>query len=48
MLELHRGQGMEIHWRDTVACPTENDYLVMVKRSEFYSSEQGTPGGPNF
>jgi len=32
LLELHRGQGMELHWRDTVCCPTEDQYLKMVAR----------------
>ncbi|KAL1601391.1 geranylgeranyl pyrophosphate synthetase [Paraconiothyrium brasiliense] len=30
MLYLHRGQGMDLFWRDTLACPTEDDYLEMV------------------
>ncbi|KAI1816637.1 isoprenoid synthase domain-containing protein [Poronia punctata] len=30
MLYLHRGQGMELYWRDTLTCPTEADYLEMV------------------
>eukprot|EP00128_Syssomonas_multiformis_P006388 Colp12_sorted_trinity150504_noHs@3683 len=32
LLELHRGQGMDIYWRDTNLCPTEDDYKTMVKR----------------
>lgn len=32
MLELHRGQGMDIYWRDTVQCPSEEDYKTMVIR----------------
>ena len=32
MLELHRGQGMEIYWRDTFMCPTENEYRDMTVR----------------
>lgn len=31
---------MEIHWRDTGTCPTEEEYLEMVKNSassEFHS-----------
>lgn len=32
MLELHRGQGMEIYWRDNLICPTESDYKLMVIR----------------
>ncbi|TPX63281.1 hypothetical protein SpCBS45565_g06737 [Spizellomyces sp. 'palustris'] len=31
LLQLHRGQGMEIHWRDTGTCPTEDEYIGMVK-----------------
>ncbi|KHJ77769.1 hypothetical protein OESDEN_22611, partial [Oesophagostomum dentatum] len=30
MLELHRGQGKELFWRDTVTCPTESEYEEMV------------------
>ena len=30
MLELHRGQGMEIHWREEGHCPTEEEYRTMV------------------
>jgi geranylgeranyl diphosphate synthase, type III len=30
MLNLHRGQGMDLFWRDTLTLPTEDDYLKMV------------------
>lgn len=30
LLNLHRGQGMDLYWRDTLTCPTEDDYLEMV------------------
>ncbi|CAD6193539.1 unnamed protein product [Caenorhabditis auriculariae] len=30
LLELHRGQGKELFWRDTVSCPTEAQYEDMV------------------
>lgn len=30
MLNLHRGQGMDLYWRDTLTCPTEAEYLEMV------------------
>ncbi|XP_056147858.1 geranylgeranyl pyrophosphate synthase [Lampris incognitus] len=30
LLELHRGQGLDIHWRDTYTCPTEQEYRSMV------------------
>lgn len=32
MLELHRGQGMEIYWRENLICPTESEYKLMVIR----------------
>ncbi|TMS37878.1 hypothetical protein L596_004718 [Steinernema carpocapsae] len=32
MLELHRGQGKELYWRDSYTCPTEEDYELMVKQ----------------
>lgn len=31
ILNLHRGQGYDILWRDLVRCPTEDEYLSMVK-----------------
>lgn len=30
LCNLHRGQGMDLYWRDTLTCPTEEDYLQMV------------------
>ncbi|KAF1348454.1 geranylgeranyl pyrophosphate synthase [Delphinella strobiligena] len=30
MMNLHRGQGMELFWRDTVQPPSEEDYLQMI------------------
>ncbi|KAF9910416.1 geranylgeranyl pyrophosphate synthetase [Linnemannia zychae] len=30
LLCLHRGQGMELLWRDTLTCPTEEEYIAMV------------------
>ncbi|XP_005993392.1 geranylgeranyl pyrophosphate synthase isoform X1 [Latimeria chalumnae] len=30
LLELHRGQGLDIYWRDTYTCPTEEEYKAMV------------------
>lgn len=32
MLELHRGQGMEIYWRENFKCPTESQYQLMTIR----------------
>ncbi|KAG2129859.1 isoprenoid synthase domain-containing protein [Suillus bovinus] len=31
LLNLHRGQGMEILWRDLLQCPTMEEYTYMVK-----------------
>lgn len=31
LLNLHRGQGHDIMWRDDVKCPTEQEYMEMVK-----------------
>jgi geranylgeranyl diphosphate synthase, type III len=30
LLQLHRGQGMDIYWRDASTCPTEEEYFTMV------------------
>ncbi|KAJ3308497.1 Geranylgeranyl pyrophosphate synthase, partial [Blyttiomyces sp. JEL0837] len=30
MLQLHRGQGMEIYWRDHGICPTQEEYIEMI------------------
>jgi len=32
LLELHRGQGMEIYWRDNFCCPSEDEYRQMITR----------------
>jgi geranylgeranyl diphosphate synthase type 3 len=34
LLEVWRGQAMEIYWRDNCICPSEEEYLQMVKRSK--------------
>ncbi|ELR04160.1 hypothetical protein GMDG_06588 [Pseudogymnoascus destructans 20631-21] len=31
LINLHRGQGMDLYWRDTLTVPTEADYLEMVR-----------------
>ncbi|KAG2155830.1 isoprenoid synthase domain-containing protein [Suillus bovinus] len=31
LLSLHHGQGLDIIWRDTLRCPTEDEYVQMVK-----------------
>lgn len=35
LLNLHRGQGMEILWRDLLQCPTVEEYTCMVNNSTF-------------
>ncbi|KAL1723011.1 isoprenoid synthase domain-containing protein, partial [Schizophyllum commune] len=30
LLSLHRGQGLELLWRDSLQCPTEDEYIDMV------------------
>lgn len=30
MVNLHRGQGMDLYWRDNLICPTEAEYIEMV------------------
>nr|XP_001389988.2 farnesyltranstransferase [Aspergillus niger CBS 513.88] len=30
LLRLHRGQGMDLYWRDSLTCPTEEDYIEMI------------------
>ncbi|KAK2465616.1 hypothetical protein APHAL10511_002508 [Amanita phalloides] len=32
LLSLHRGQGMEIFWRDSLRCPSEEEYINMVSQ----------------
>lgn len=36
LLCLHRGQGLEILWRDSLQCPTEEEYVRMVNFSTFH------------
>jgi geranylgeranyl diphosphate synthase type 3 len=31
LVNLHRGQGMELHWRDSLYCPTEEEYIAMIQ-----------------
>lgn len=35
LLDLHRGQGMEIYWRDNFQCPSEDEYKEMTIKSEY-------------
>ncbi|KAH9175039.1 isoprenoid synthase domain-containing protein [Lactarius sanguifluus] len=30
LLNLHRGQGLDLLWRDSLRCPTEEEYISMV------------------
>ena len=32
LLNLHRGQGMELFWRDTLTVPTETEYYDMISK----------------
>jgi geranylgeranyl diphosphate synthase, type III len=32
IIELHRGQGMDIYWRDNCVCPSESDYMITAIR----------------
>ena len=36
-MSLHRGQGLELLWRDSLACPTEEEYAAMVNNSSHIS-----------
>ena len=31
LLELHRGQGMDIYWRDAGICPSEEQYVSPLR-----------------
>jgi hypothetical protein len=33
LLNLHRGQGLDLLWRDSLQCPTEEEYIAMVNDS---------------
>jgi len=30
LVNLHRGQGLDLYWRDTMTVPTEEDYYLMI------------------
>ena len=30
LINLHRGQGMDLYWRDSLTCPAEEEYVEMV------------------
>ena len=33
LLNLHRGQGLDLLWRDSLQCPSEEEYIAMVNDS---------------
>ncbi|KAG6917241.1 hypothetical protein DXG01_003273 [Tephrocybe rancida] len=35
LLSLHRGQGLELLWRDSLRCPTEEEYISMVNNTQW-------------
>jgi geranylgeranyl diphosphate synthase type 3 len=43
LLNLHRGQGMDLYWRDSLTCPTEEEYVQMVLGSESISRVTAPP-----
>ena len=34
-MSLHRGQGLELLWRDSLQCPSEEEYITMVNDSKW-------------
>jgi geranylgeranyl diphosphate synthase type 3 len=38
LLNLHRGQGMDLYWRENLICPTEPEYIEMVNNSATLSN----------
>ncbi|KAK9479988.1 isoprenoid synthase domain-containing protein [Lipomyces japonicus] len=30
LINLHRGQGLDLYWRDSLVCPSEDEYISMV------------------
>ncbi|CAG8660725.1 18913_t:CDS:2 [Racocetra persica] len=47
LINLHRGQGMELHWRDTLSCPSETEFIEMIRddymnlQSKKYADNKG-------
>ncbi|CAG8558362.1 10444_t:CDS:2 [Funneliformis mosseae] len=33
LLRLHRGQGLELYWRDNLICPSEKEFIEMVSNN---------------
>jgi hypothetical protein len=38
LIHLHQGQGIELFWRDTLTCPSEEEYVDMVNNSKFWGA----------
>jgi geranylgeranyl diphosphate synthase type 3 len=36
ILNLHRGQGIELFWRDSITCPTEDEFINMINNSAYF------------
>ena len=41
MLQLHRGQGMDLYWRENCECPIVSDYIKMIENSKLINVETG-------
>ena len=41
MIELHRGQGIEIWWREQRSCPSVDQYITMLEQSTLFFSLRG-------
>ncbi|GJJ08414.1 hypothetical protein Clacol_002630 [Clathrus columnatus] len=40
LLNLHRGQGLDLLWRDSLTCPTEEEYIHMI-RDDYMNLQSG-------
>jgi len=36
LCNLHYGQGMDLYWRDSNTCPSEEEYLDMINNSNYF------------
>lgn len=34
LIHLHQGQGIELYWRDSLTCPSAEEYIDMVNNSK--------------
>lgn len=57
LLQLHRGQGMDLYWRDSLICPTEDEYLEMISNKtgglfrlsiKLMQTQSGRPASPDY